>query len=84
MLIRELDLTGKKLSKAEYKSLVPRANHSIESAMEEIAHLARPVSAKTAPLPLFSQSVVAFANSHNRETFIQRTVGHVPARRRSN
>ena len=41
------------------------------------------MSAKTAHLPLLSQSVVAFANSHNRETFIQRIVGHVPARRRS-
>ena len=43
MLIRELDLTGKKLSKAEYKSLVPRANHSIESAMEEIAPILKRV-----------------------------------------
>lgn len=43
MLIRELDLTGKKLSKAEYKSLVPRANHSIESAMQEIAPILKRV-----------------------------------------
>ena len=43
MLIRELDLTGKKLSKAEYKSLVPRANHSIETAMQEIAPILKRV-----------------------------------------
>ena len=43
MLIRELDLTGKKLSKADYKSLVPRANHSIESAMLEIAPILKRV-----------------------------------------
>ena len=40
------------------------------------------MSAKTAHLPLLSQSVVAFANSHNRETFIQRIVGRVPARKK--
>ena len=43
MLIREVDLTGKKLSKAEYKKLVPRANHSIESAMAEIAPILKRV-----------------------------------------
>ena len=43
MLIRELDLTGKKLSKAEYKKLVPRANHSIETAMQEIAPILKRV-----------------------------------------
>ena len=32
-------------------------------------------------LPFFTCSVVAFANSHNRETFIQRIVGRVPARK---
>ena len=33
-------------------------------------------------LPFFTCSVVAFANSHNRETFIQRIVGRVPARKK--
>ncbi len=33
-------------------------------------------------LPFFTCSVVAFVNSHNRETFIQRIVGRVPARKK--
>ena len=37
MLIRQLDITGKKLTKREYKELIPRANLSVESAMIKIA-----------------------------------------------
>ena len=37
MLIRQLDITGKKLTKREYKELIPRANLSVESAMVKIA-----------------------------------------------
>jgi len=37
MLIRRLDITGQKLSKSEYKKLIPRANLSVESAMIKIA-----------------------------------------------
>ena len=37
MLIRQLDITGQKLSKSEYKKLIPRANLSVESAMIKIA-----------------------------------------------
>jgi histidinol dehydrogenase len=37
MLIRQLDITGKKLTKREYKELIPRANLSVESAMTKIA-----------------------------------------------
>jgi len=37
MLIRQLDITGKKLTKREYKELIPRANLSVESAMQKIA-----------------------------------------------
>lgn len=37
MLIRQLDITGKKLTKREYKVLIPRANLSVESAMVKIA-----------------------------------------------
>jgi histidinol dehydrogenase len=36
MLIRQLDITGKKLTKREYKELIPRANLSVESAMIKI------------------------------------------------
>ena len=37
MLIRQLDITGKKLTKREYKELIPRANLSVESTMIKIA-----------------------------------------------
>ena len=37
MLIRQIDLTGKKLSKVELKKLLPRGEFSVEAAMTEIA-----------------------------------------------
>jgi len=43
MLIRQLDLTGKRLSKAEYKKLIPRGNFSIEDAMVAIAPILKRV-----------------------------------------
>ena len=45
MLIRQLDITGKKLSKREYKELIPRANLSVESAMIKIAPILQRVKA---------------------------------------
>ena len=45
MLIRQLDITGKKLTKREYKELIPRANLSVESAMVEIAPILQRVKA---------------------------------------
>lgn len=36
MLIRQLDFSGQKLSKSEYKKLIPRANLSVEKAMIKI------------------------------------------------
>ena len=45
MLIRQLDITGKKLTKREYKELIPRANLSVESAMIEIAPILQRVKA---------------------------------------
>ena len=43
MLIRQLDITGQKLSKSEYKKLIPRANLSVESAMIKIAPILKRV-----------------------------------------
>jgi histidinol dehydrogenase len=43
MLIRQLDITGKKLTKREYKELIPRANLSVESAMIKIAPILKRV-----------------------------------------
>ena len=45
MLIRQLDITGKKLTKREYKELIPRANLSVESAMIKIAPILQRVKA---------------------------------------
>lgn len=45
MLIRQLDITGKKLTKREYKELIPRANLSVESAMVKIAPILQRVKA---------------------------------------
>ena len=45
MLIRQLDITGKKLTKREYKELIPRANLSVESAMIKIARILQRVKA---------------------------------------
>ena len=45
MLIRQLDITGKKLTKREYKELIPRANLSVESAMIKIAPVLQRVKA---------------------------------------
>ena len=45
MLIRQLDITGKKLTKREYKELIPRANLSVESAMIKIAPILKRVKA---------------------------------------
>ncbi|MEY3454704.1 MAG: hypothetical protein RLZZ147_829, partial [Actinomycetota bacterium] len=36
MLIRQIDLRGKVLSKAEYKKLIPRGNFSVADAMVKI------------------------------------------------
>jgi histidinol dehydrogenase len=45
MLIRQLDITGNKLTKREYKELIPRANLSVESAMIKIAPILQRVKA---------------------------------------
>ena len=45
MLIRQLNITGKKLTKREYKELIPRANLSVESAMIKIAPILQRVKA---------------------------------------
>ena len=45
MLIRQWDITGKKLTKREYKELIPRANLSVESAMIKIAPILQRVKA---------------------------------------
>ena len=45
MLIRQLDITGKKLTKREYKELIPRANLSVESAMIKITPILQRVKA---------------------------------------
>jgi len=45
MLIRQLNITGKKLTKREYKELIPRANLSVESAMVKIAPILQRVKA---------------------------------------
>lgn len=45
MLIRQLDITGKKLTKRENKELIPRANLSVESAMIKIAPILQRVKA---------------------------------------